>query len=305
MVESVKDFGVKGSRPIRHAPVLGDESAITSLVNANDDRGTGTYIGSRGKQEVSASNLGGGKKGKLISNGEQRTGTPYPLLKVSQGNDLNGNPIYKSVLLVNFGKKGVKEIVDQLQNKIGNLEEYEITLRGTLIYYDGKTSLEFTDGPDSIIKYEKSNVKTLPRQTTALGTQKFTGEIVDPKCYLGVMKPAWGKAHRSCARRCISGGIPPVLIVTNEQGESNYLLITDKTGSPLHGEILPFVGLNVEMEGEVEQVDDWLVLKVNLNDIVLSTTVNGWFENLLTELKIIEENEICHIHPTSFISLCY
>jgi len=231
--------------------------------------------------------------------------TPYPLLKVSQGNDLNGKPIYKSVLLVNFGKKGVKEIVDQLQNKIGNLEEYEITLRGTLIYYDGKTSLEFTDGPDSIIKYEKSNVKTLPRQTTALGTQKFTGEIVDPKCYLGVMKPAWGKAHRSCARRCISGGIPPVLIVTNQQGESNYLLITDKTGSPLHGEILPFVGLNVEMEGEVEQVDDWLVLKVNLNDIVLSTTVNGWFENLLTELKIIEENEICHIHPTSFISLCY
>ncbi len=231
--------------------------------------------------------------------------TPYPLLKVSQGSDLNGNPIYKSLLLVNFGKKGVKEIVDQLQNKIGNLEEYEITLRGTLIYYDGKTSLEFTDGPDSIIKYEKSNVKTLPRQTTALGTQKFTGEIVDPKCYLGVMKPAWGKAHRSCARRCISGGIPPVLIVTNEQGESNYLLITDKTGSPLHGEILPFVGLNVEMEGEVEQVDDWLVLKVNLNDIVLSTTVNGWFENLLTELKFIEDNEICHIHPTSFISLCY
>ncbi|MCZ6900789.1 MAG: hypothetical protein O7F74_11180 [Bacteroidetes bacterium] len=88
-------------------------------------------------------------------------------------------------------------------------------------------------------------------------------------------------------------------------GVSNYLLITDKTGSPLHGEILPFVGLNVEMEGEVEQVDDWLVLKVNVNDIVLSTTVNGWFENLLTELKFIEDNEICHIHPTSFISLCY
>ena len=34
------------------------------------------------------------------------------------------------------------------------------------------------------------------------------GEIIDPKCYLGAMKPGGGKTHKACAMRCIAGGIP-------------------------------------------------------------------------------------------------
>ena len=47
----------------------------------------------------------------------------------------------------------------------------------------------------------------------SLGKQTFVGEIVDSKCFLGVMNPGRLTPHRACAIRCISGGVPPVLLV--------------------------------------------------------------------------------------------
>lgn len=44
-------------------------------------------------------------------------------------------------------------------------------------------------------------------------------EIIDPKCYFGVI-PGKGKIHRSCAIRCISDGIPPVLATTDKNNMS-------------------------------------------------------------------------------------
>ena len=40
-----------------------------------------------------------------------------------------------------------------------------------------------------------------------LGAVTLTGEIVDSKCFLGVMNPGNLKPHKACAIRCISGGI--------------------------------------------------------------------------------------------------
>jgi hypothetical protein len=39
------------------------------------------------------------------------------------------------------------------------------------------------------------------------------------------MKPGFGKPHRSCAVRCISGGVPPILRIKDEKGETNYLML--------------------------------------------------------------------------------
>jgi hypothetical protein len=57
----------------------------------------------------------------------------------------------------------------------------------------------------------------LPEETY-LGRTKMSGEIVDSKCYVGVMNPGRGKVHRDCAVRCISGGLPPTLLVRDESG---------------------------------------------------------------------------------------
>jgi hypothetical protein len=49
------------------------------------------------------------------------------------------------------------------------------------------------------------------------------GEIVDTKCYLGVMTPGEDKVHRGCAVRCISRGVPPAFLVRDASADSRIL----------------------------------------------------------------------------------
>ena len=60
-----------------------------------------------------------------------------------------------------------------------------------------------------------------------LGEVQLTGEIVDSKCYFGVMNPGAGKVHRDCAVRCISGGIPPAFLVRDSSGNIVTLLLAN------------------------------------------------------------------------------
>ena len=60
-----------------------------------------------------------------------------------------------------------------------------------------------------------------------LGPVELTGEIVDSKCYFGVMNPGNGKVHRDCAVRCISGGIPPAFLVSDASGRTVTLLLAN------------------------------------------------------------------------------
>ena len=54
----------------------------------------------------------------------------------------------------------------------------------------------------------------------AIGEVTLVGEVVDPKCWLGDMKPGDGKAHAACARLCMEGGIPPMLRVRTDSSLS-------------------------------------------------------------------------------------
>ena len=60
-----------------------------------------------------------------------------------------------------------------------------------------------------------------------LGEVQLTGEVVDSKCYFGVMNPGNGKVHRDCAVRCISGGIPPAFLVRDASGRTETLLLAN------------------------------------------------------------------------------
>jgi hypothetical protein len=62
---------------------------------------------------------------------------------------------------------------------------------------------------------------------TDLGDVRLTGEIVDSKCYFGVMNPGNGKVHRDCAVRCISGGVPPALLVRDSSGHAETILLAN------------------------------------------------------------------------------
>jgi hypothetical protein len=77
------------------------------------------------------------------------------------------------------------------------------------------------------------------------------------------MKPGEGKTHRSCAIRCISGGIPPVV----KSNSSDYFLLVNENMKPINSEVLAIVGDQVNLDGEVVELDDWKILKVNAETI--------------------------------------
>ena len=88
----------------------------------------------------------------------------------------------------------------------------------------------------------------------------LVGEIVDSKCFLGVMKPGNSKPHRACAARCISGGIPPVLLVRDKQGNPTYFLLVSSAGESVNDAVLDLVAEPVEITGRVMRHGDLLVL---------------------------------------------
>jgi hypothetical protein len=181
---------------------------------------------------------------------------PYPMLKVK---DVDG--AYKSVLLLGFGKFGAAGGLAEISPEM-NLESKILSLKGTLIYYDGKTFLQLENNLTNTFKVGDSELDI--QTQNSLGSITIKGEVVDPKCYFGVMKPGKGKIHRSCAVRCLSGGIPPVFVTTNSKGESNYFLITDRSGNKIDNTILTYVGKPIEISGKLEQIDDWIVLRVDV-----------------------------------------
>jgi hypothetical protein len=99
-----------------------------------------------------------------------------------------------------------------------------------------------------------------PEQFVDLGEVHLRGEIVDSKCYLGVMNPGSGKVHRDCATRCISGGIPPAFVVKDGAGNSRVLLLAGSDGRPLGREVLGVVGEPLTISGHLQRSGSQLIL---------------------------------------------
>ncbi|MGV6830781.1 MAG: hypothetical protein ACWA5P_04340 [bacterium] len=193
---------------------------------------------------------------------------PYPMLRVQL--DQNN---FKNVVLLGFGKSSASPYLESLLHEQGDLIGKTLAIEGNLIYHNGKTLLQITDEEKVVLV---SNVKqNIPSHST-IGKMTLKGEIIDPKCYFGVMKPGKGKIHRSCAVRCISGGIPPVLATTDNNNISEYYLITDINGKPINEAILPYVGKPAEINGIVTKQEDWYILKIdpkNIKELQIASSI--------------------------------
>lgn len=171
---------------------------------------------------------------------------PYPSLMVRRDDKL------EQYWLVGVGKHGadVSAFAGQM-----------VRLRGALITRDGLRMLEVA--PSEIERINAFSADSLP--TESLGSFTFTGEIVDSKCYLGVMNPGHTKPHRECAVRCISGGAPPLFLARDSQGTAIALQLTGAHGEPLSQEVLDFVAEPIEITGEVSRQGEWLTLRAPLS----------------------------------------
>jgi hypothetical protein len=190
---------------------------------------------------------------------------PVPCIKVVHGKDIWGNLSYITIPLVGYGKHGAEGTMAEIEiEKNIPLNQKQLTLKGTLLYNDGKTILQVNknDFPVTNISSAPVPSELLP-QIKDLGVFKVKGEIIDPKCYFGVMKPGEGKPHRDCAIRCILGGIPPMLAVKNARGESNYYILLGANGEPINKLVQDYVAEPVEIHVRLVQYDDWIIGYVN------------------------------------------
>ena len=107
-------------------------------------------------------------------------------------------PTFERIPLVAFGKHGAGELLRDFDGKY-------VRLKGLRIYRDDLQMIEVVAG--SIEKSDREP-QQFEAKTESLGTQTLRGEIIDSKCYLGVMNPGRSKPHRDCAVNCLRGGIP-------------------------------------------------------------------------------------------------
>ena len=181
--------------------------------------------------------------------------TPHPMLLVDRPDRAAGQA--SRHLLVAFGKHGAEPEVDGLDGR-------RARLRGSLIRRQGQTMIEVVAGSVEALGPAAPGP---PGGAVDLGRQTLRGEIVDSKCFLGVMKPGRGKPHRACATLCIRGGIPPVLRVETRDGDFRHLLLTDPSGGAVNDRVLDRIAVPVEVTGRVLRDGDLLILETDPSTI--------------------------------------
>lgn len=180
--------------------------------------------------------------------------TPYPHLLVPRPGNVAGQDRFSTYYLVAPWKFGLD------RNAIAPFDGKHVVLQGALIYRGNQTMIEVQ--PETIQVTNSATMPALP-QTIQLGNQTLTGEIVDSKCFLGVMNPGQLTPHRACAIRCISGGVPPVLLVRQKNGPAIYLLLVSAEGKPVNQQVLDLVGEPLEITGNVERQGELLILRAD------------------------------------------
>lgn len=211
--------------------------------------------------------------------------TPVPNLKIINGKDGYGNPVYKTILLMDAFKFGADATVKKVLNGdsvkyvrltgyiSSNIISCGDTSKGDCIEICNQCIIGTTNNPVMEIEnrhYSFEEIKepiAADRNSTSLGMQTLRGEIIDPKCYFGAMNPGYGKPHLSCAARCISGGIMPVLKY-EVNNQNRYAVLVGLNGEKINDEVLNFIGLPVEIKGSLSTMDNWGVLKIDAKRII-------------------------------------
>jgi hypothetical protein len=175
---------------------------------------------------------------------------PYPMLRVARPGIQASERAVSSYLLVSPWKFGAAE-------RIRGLDGARVRLRGTLIYRGGSTMVELSADP--LVRIDGADPAPAPR-IEELGEKELAGEIVDSKCFLGVMKPGEFKVHRACAARCLSGGVPPLFLVRGESGWAPLLLTSSSGGPAERVALIQYVAEPLRIRGRVTRIDDWLIL---------------------------------------------
>jgi hypothetical protein len=180
---------------------------------------------------------------------------PYPMLELTTSD----GP--RHAFLVEVGKHGAGA-------RAAEFDGQRVRVQGWPLERDGRRIIELAPDDSAIQPVPDVAIDSPAPMEEQLGRARLRGEIVDFKCFLGAMKPGDGKGHKACATLCIRGGIPPMLVTSDEVGNRTYYLLRDAGGGPCGEEILPVVGELVDVEGALSRVADLMVLSVRASDVL-------------------------------------
>lgn len=205
---------------------------------------------------------------------------PVPCIRISTPPDPFGQSSAMTIPLVGYGKFGAEGVIASLEKENNvDLDQKEVTFKGTLLYSDGKTLLQIDENDKPLLQITTPHDPSLTHTIKQLGTVTLQGEIIDPKCYFGVMKPGSGKPHRDCAIRCVEGGISPVFRTGNEKQEMNYYLLLDSTGKKMNERLVNYIGEPVSIEARAIQYDDWVILYLNGGGNIKRVSRLSWIKS--------------------------
>ena len=182
-------------------------------------------------------------------------GRPYPALRLDET-----DRSVPALLLVAPGKHGADDLVH-------GLDGHHVALTGTRIRRGRLAMIEIE--PTSLV----SETVTEPVENLAghdedgaVTSVRVRGEVVDSKCFLGVMVPGSGKTHKDCASLCLRGGVPPALFAHDRAGDSALMLLAGLSGDKIGARALQIAGEAVEMTGMLQRQGGWLVLRTDPGD---------------------------------------
>lgn len=175
---------------------------------------------------------------------------PYPVIHI-------GGEQPRSVILVEQTKMGAGDSATEYANQWVSVSGFAIT-RGDWTMLQLVPTSTFTVLTDTTVA---------PIESVAMGEVELTGEIIDSKCFLGVMKPGAGKAHRACAAMCLRGGIPPMLVVKNAEGEKYGFMLMNEDGSSASIELADQVAVPVTLSGQMEQRGDMMYIRYSAGSV--------------------------------------
>lgn len=206
---------------------------------------------------------------------------PYPVLHTEAG---------ESVLMVVQGKQDASGATMPFAGEM-------VTVTGFDIRRGGWHMLEIPQ-TGAIVAAPEASPVTVPT-SEALGSDTLVGEIVDSKCFLGVMKPGSGKVHRACASLCLLGGMPPMLVVKTEAGRYGYMLV-NADGSSASRQLAGQVAVPIRITGEFEKRGDLTYLRMpgdqRSTELLTGAALNLYGETLAVEAM---HPEFCGVLPTN------
>ena len=186
---------------------------------------------------------------------------PHPVVRT-----VGDDGVVRRVLLVEMGKVGAGARLDALLAKAGLPADGALParVRGYLVERSGQRMIELAEGEAIELVAPGATMRVQPpAPPVALGALALAGEVVDSKCWLGVMKPGDGKAHRACATLCIRGGIPPAFVCRAPDGSwRRALVVAADGGVPAFETLAPWIGRPLVAHGQVELLDDLAYFRI-------------------------------------------